>query len=368
MKLIRDLFRYKLTALFFIIGQLIMFVTVFGALNIINKAYYKEIDRLKAQYEYRVDITISKMSKMDLFDNISNGVDKGNLIVSGKYNLYVSELEHSYITEVILIQNEDIPYDIVSGRLPGSDSNDKGKKLVAVGRDKYNKAVEKNGKKYLTIENEEYEIIGVIGNKHSDYLDYKMVMDYNCMGDNAKKILIEQNNYTLKLGSNLNELSETYKQIYMNLMKKSTSLIIEGKQITGKGENIINGTLVKENIKINIIVYLFCVLNGMLISEFWILERKKEFVIKRIFGYNKKKIILEILKNVVLLSLTAMLIFTGVYIIASIIGINIYAIELNLRSIVIFIIIDLLSIITTMVYPIYKIIKMPPRMSLQEIG
>ncbi len=31
---------------FFIIGQLIMYVTIFGALGIYNKAYQKEADRL----------------------------------------------------------------------------------------------------------------------------------------------------------------------------------------------------------------------------------------------------------------------------------------------------------------------------------
>lgn len=44
-------FRYRLTACFFIIGQLIMYVTIFGALGIYNKAYQKEADRLAALYQ-----------------------------------------------------------------------------------------------------------------------------------------------------------------------------------------------------------------------------------------------------------------------------------------------------------------------------
>ena len=35
-RIIQNVFRYRLTACFFIIGQLIMYVTIFGALGIYN--------------------------------------------------------------------------------------------------------------------------------------------------------------------------------------------------------------------------------------------------------------------------------------------------------------------------------------------
>lgn len=45
-RIMQNVFRYRLTACFFIIGQLgVMYVTIFGALGIYNKAYQKEADK-----------------------------------------------------------------------------------------------------------------------------------------------------------------------------------------------------------------------------------------------------------------------------------------------------------------------------------
>ena len=43
-KIFRKIFRYKLTSIFFIIGQLIIYITIFGALAVYNRAYDKEKD------------------------------------------------------------------------------------------------------------------------------------------------------------------------------------------------------------------------------------------------------------------------------------------------------------------------------------
>ena len=88
---------------------------------------------------------------------------------------------------MILKANEEFPYQLVSGRLPGSEADDYGKRLIALGRNKYKNAYEVDGKKYVTIENEEYEVCGIIGCKNSDYYDYKMVFNINCLGENTLK-------------------------------------------------------------------------------------------------------------------------------------------------------------------------------------
>ena len=48
-KAFRNVFRYKLTAILFLKGLLIMYVTIFGALGIYNKAYQKDADSLATQ-------------------------------------------------------------------------------------------------------------------------------------------------------------------------------------------------------------------------------------------------------------------------------------------------------------------------------
>ena len=62
-RIIQNVFRYRLTACFFIIGQLIMYVTIFGALGIYNKAYQNEADRLAALYKNRIEMSVVSLNK-----------------------------------------------------------------------------------------------------------------------------------------------------------------------------------------------------------------------------------------------------------------------------------------------------------------
>ena len=148
---IAGMFRYRLTAIFFIVGQLIMFCAIFGALGIYNKAFDKENDRLEAMYKNSIDMEITSLNKTDIFTNSGYNINEGNLLLNGKLSMHVVESGAVIRMEVILKANEELPYKMISGRLPGSSLEDSGKKLVALGRDKYKYAYEENGHKYITI-------------------------------------------------------------------------------------------------------------------------------------------------------------------------------------------------------------------------
>lgn len=198
-KIFRSVFRYKLTAIFFILGQLLVYFTIFGALNIYNKSFQKEEDRVRFQYSNRISLEITDNSKKDVITNCSEGVADGNVILAGKTNVFFEEKKSSNRIEIILKQNEDINYELVEGQLPGSRYDDIDKKIVALGRYQYKYAYEEDGKKYVTFDGEKYEVVGVIGNKDSDYLDYKIVFYIGSIGDNMLKIYVNSMRIQLKL-------------------------------------------------------------------------------------------------------------------------------------------------------------------------
>ena len=131
-KAFRNVFRYKLTAIFFIIGQLIMYVTIFGALGIYNKAYQKEADRLAAQYKSRIDMKAVSLNKSDILDVSEEDITEGNVIAKNISLFYAERKSNNRRPEIILADNENIPYELVSGRLPGTQEDDEGKRLVAL--------------------------------------------------------------------------------------------------------------------------------------------------------------------------------------------------------------------------------------------
>ena len=96
-KIFRKIFRYKLTSIFFIIGQLIIYITIFGALAVYNRAYDKEKDRINAVYKNRIELEINMSKKADFMSFFADSTNTGNAVISGKLALGIQELELLYV-------------------------------------------------------------------------------------------------------------------------------------------------------------------------------------------------------------------------------------------------------------------------------
>ena len=354
----RKIFRYRLTAAFFIIGQLVVYFAVFGALGIYNKAFDKEKDRLLSLYKNRIEITAMTLNNSDIFTYAGLDVTDGNLLLAGKLSLAFQEAGSNTRSEIILKQNEQMPYQLLEGRLPGSAPEDTGKKLVALGRDKYRYAYERDGKKYVTLENDTYEVVGLIGSPNSDYWDYKIVLNINCIGQNTLKSIVKKHEYTIELSSNQHNLKDSYSKVYGNIMSAAPDAAITAKKINNMGEDTTMRTLAKENLKVNIIVYIFCIFNCMVMSEFWIIQRRKELAIKKAFGLSNFKILLEIAGNIAALSGVSLLLFFVIYAIIQVMPFDVgISVKFNLFTCVSTVLAVLITITVTMIYPVYKVLR-----------
>ena len=123
-----------------------------------------------------------------------------------------------------------------SGRLPGTQKDDAGKRLVALGRAQCEYTYEENGKHYATFENESYEVVGIIGNSGSDYLDNTIVFDKRCLGDNVMSAVMNMSEYTIFIGSNYSDINETYAKVYNNIIRKDKNAAIESTNISGEAQ------------------------------------------------------------------------------------------------------------------------------------
>lgn len=366
--ILRSIFRYKLTAIFFIMGQVVVYVTILGALGIYNKAYQKEQDRVNSQYKNRIEMNVVKLNKSDIISSCNDNVECGNVILKN-VSLYFGERNgDNRKPEIIISMNEQNTYEMVSGRLPGTEPEDKGKKIVALGRSQFKYAYEEEGEYYVTFENEKYQVIGIIGNKNSDYLDYAIVFNENCIGDNVRTVVNNMKKYTILLGSNKYELDSTYKAVYNNLIRADANAVIESKSISGNGQSVVDSTLQKENISINYIVFIFCMINCMLMSEFWIIERKKEFAIRRTYGYSRLKIIAAISRDIIVLGILSFVIYiVGHGVVSLIFESNVYSIEFDIKTMASIIFINITALISTLIVPVYRIMKMNPADILGDI-
>ena len=369
--LLRSVFRYRLISAFFIISQLVMFYAVFGVLSIYNKAYAKETDRLQSMYKNRIQLDVTVGNSQDMFNYISNGVEDGNMILGGKLSLSYAQISANTRCEVILKSNEELPYKIIPGEV-GNFRNDVfleraivGERLrlamglpcrIAVGRYKYKDAYEMDGKKYVTLENEEYEICGVIGSSTSDYYDYKMVLNIDCLGTNVLKEICRKDSYTIELSSNITSLDNSYSAVFGNIRSVDAKSQINAKKLNSKGESDVVKALQGENMKINVMVYVFCIFNCLLMSQFWLIQRSREIAVKKIYGMSDSRIIGAMACNILALSETALIIFAVSAVIINAVTAGAGIITVNLTTLLTTIVAIAVTIILSMAYPVIKIL------------
>lgn len=306
-KFLKKLFRYKLVSIYMIVSQIVIFTAIFGALRIYNKAYAKENDRINAIAKNRIEMSVNSFSRRDLLSTAGKGVEYGNIVADGKLTVQLKDTNNR--CEMILAINEDLPYPLVEGHIPGTVPEDSGKNVVAIGRDKCDYIYEKSGGKFILINQEEYEVVGIIGGKYSDYWDYRIVLNINCISDGLKKSICSKDEYTILLSSNLENLTDSYQKVYENIMNTDNMCVITANKLNSKGESTVSNTLQRENFKINAMVYIFCLINSVIISMFWIIQRRKELAIRKTFGMSTVRIIAGMAKDMLILMLIAFILF-----------------------------------------------------------
>ncbi len=351
MKIVKRLFRYRLTAIFMMIGQIIVLFTIFGALGVYNKAYNKENDRLRSLYKNVIQMQITTSKKTDVISGISSDVEQCNLIIKKKFSVAIAELGKACLCEVILKDNESLKYPLLSGRLPGTKKNNE----IAVGKNKAKIAIKQGDDLFLTIEGEKYKIVGIIGSEVSDYWDDKLVLHMDSIGDNVKKALTKQVSYSVELCSDSDIEEKTYSTVYGNIKSYDGDSVIEAVKINSDNDSVLEQTLAKENLKINVIAYCFCILNCMVVSEFWILQRRKEYAIKKLLGMGDMRLIIDMMREIIEISLLSCCAFLVIYMVIGICGGA--DISITTRNILLVVGAEFAAVLGTMLYPIYKVLK-----------
>ena len=111
----------------------------------------------------------------------------------------------------------------------------------------------------------------------------------------------------------------------------------------------------------NVITYIFCVLNSMIISEFWIIQRRKEFAIKKALGMKNSKIIMEMFINITELSGISLIMFLLLNILSkAFVGSAFIDIKISFITVLTVIAAIIVTVVASLIYPVYKIFHMNP--------
>ena len=247
-----------------IIGVLLSIIALINGVELYDKVKWamQEVNEYRYPYEYSINISGYKsLSEMRgyIADMLEGNVMIENLLV------YMDDLKLYAKCEVVLSIKEDLPFPV---RIISENGD------VIIGSGKKDICYERENEVYIRFNGEEHVVRGYAEGGVSDILDSKMMIFYN--GNIPDEIMQGGNTCELLFGTSNSDSDEQVDRLFM---ENKYSISAQNKPIAYVSTGDMNA-----NINFNMILCLFSVVNCIIISEFWIMRREREIIIRKICG------------------------------------------------------------------------------------
>ena len=347
--------------------------------SFVSNLYYS--DKAKSQYNPQkakvYDITYSALKSSDssvmnkLFSKIDNdtGLFINNLLLhtdASEVNAY-NKVSGEYFTN-----NNVWHYPLISGSYYTAEDVKKGNKVVVLGSNLLKRAYERNGNKYIEIEEEEYLIKGVIGipNEKSSW-DNRIIMPCTSMPKNYFENNLQRDleDISFVIYNEKGEYSQDIKQINAEGKKLFDNFTLD---YLGELQDDNSLKIVVENpdflLFVALIGYIITIIFAINITVFWIEKRKYEISVRKAFGFTNGSIMKMIFKEMIGFAIISFII---AIIVQFLIGLAVgsianYTLKLYLPNLVIGLFVVLVTALVTTLIPAIKAIKVEPAEALKS--
>lgn len=292
MKIRKKIFHYPISEFLLGIGFVVSFICFFNCMNL--RHLIRNEQREKTNYKYQSEIQFSYVNQYgETVLGAGLKSDTGNVIIQDVW-LYREPAQTVGITDIICAQNEPLSYPVKEGKLPESDEEVEIPTII-LGIKLKKQATERGGEYYYTIEERRYRVCAFIGSDKSDVFDYKVILYGKAMERGIWEKINEQGAEGI-IGSNQTKAYSVYTE-----MRESAKEQWEGVGIYALNESdfAVDEKSSGSEMSYYIIILLFCVVNMVLVSEYWIRERYKEVAVRKMFGYTDWKIALFLYKDMI---------------------------------------------------------------------
>ena len=357
---------YKVSTIFIVIGLIISFVVIsFGTTVIMN---YNRQNEITKEYGHKNQTYLRIIGKNEIdYNNIMDIIKKENNVSLEVNELYCNVKKGSEntvrgITAEYFNNDYEFNYPLLSGRKYTIEEINDGAKVAIVGKDineKYVRTI--NDKRYIEIEKTLYEVIGVIGIDY-DPLDFNGNIIIPALSIPTNTYEEINKNKTLKI-TLFNNKEETY-NTYINIKKKihdiDSSIGIQAHLVPELSIDVVS--LAMKRTKKQVLMYLFSLVNCVIVSGYWINRRKYEIAIRKIFGYTNKEITMLLAKELFAIVLFSFLVSIVVQLLLGSIynSITDSLFTFNYINLFVGLIFVVITTIITVVVPARMVVKMQP--------
>ena len=347
--------------------------------SFVSNLYYS--DKAKNQYNPKkakvYDITYSALKSSDssvmnkLFSKVDN--DTGLFINDLLLHTNASEVNvYNKVSGEYFTNNNVWHYPLISGSYYTAEDVKKGNKVVVLGSKLLKEAYERNGNKYIEIEEEEYLIKGVIGipDEKSSW-DNRIIMPCTSMPKNYFENNLQRDleDISFVIYNEKGEYSQDIKQINAEGKKLFDNFTLD---YLGELQDDNSLKIVVENpdflLFVALIGYIITIIFAINITVFWIEKRKYEISVRKAFGFTNGSIMKMIFKEMIGFAIIS---FALAIIVQFLLGLAVgsianYTLKLYLPNLVIGLVVVLVTALVTTLIPAIKAIKVEPAEALKS--
>ena len=282
------------STLFIMIGIMVSFFAFLNGMDLFwcVKAAINEAN----EFRYESEIVIRVSDHPNNKELLKKLEDIPGNIKFAEYLVYLDKEKNYHLSDIIIKQDEDIMYPLVKGRFPKSGS----KKEVTIGKEILPYCTEKEGEQYLEIEGEEYLVVGIVGGAVSNALDGKVILSYNSLDSVLQNRILNQGEWEILCSSNQQDLEPHVKQFCSRCLSQDKPYYMDYEALEQRQKMDVKTT--SESGSFYWAICGFAIVNCIVVSEFWILRRKQEMLVRKIWGYTNFQIFLLMFKELICIS------------------------------------------------------------------
>lgn len=291
----KKVFRYGYSTLYVLVGMIVSFF-VFNYYHSAKQIdINEEADRENYHYNYELAVMISGDS-FELDSLNYEELDDCNISIVDQM-MYFDAAAGCYMTDIVLNGREFI-YPIVKGHYPYEEelASNTGCAVIGIKMKKY--TFRKNENDYIKICGDDYLVTGYISAVDSVVFDYRTILYYECLGEGVTRDLEyfrDMPGWILLLQSNTLEAKTMNKILNPNIDDGTYYMSVSDdyEHFTA------SGTVRKEYKSLSVIVYIFSVITIILVIEYWLICRQKEFAIRKAYGYSSVNLFFRLMGELV---------------------------------------------------------------------
>lgn len=241
-------------------------------------------------YTYEIAFSLTDDLELEVFANSDQ--NDINLAIADQM-MYFDDAMSVRMVDII-IKGYECKYPLIAGRYP-SETQIKNKiPCVVLGKKLKRNTYSRGGNDYIKICGDEYLVTGYISADNSTILDYRTILYYESSGNGVKRELEyyrEIPGWTFLMQSdviNEDELLDRLHRILGEDMFNHISIIdgywhfVSSESVDTEHRNMAN------------IICIFSICMVMLVVYYRLMCRKKEFAIKKAFGYTNLAIVMDV--------------------------------------------------------------------------